>query len=193
VIDIVRSGVLGDIKQVNSQFRFLLANPASIKLKPELGGGALYDVGCYPINFIGLVADLMAGGVPGAGGQPAELAVEAVRDRGIDMNFAAVMRYHTGLLATVQCGFNAQKRIFSEIIGTKGALEIPDTFFDNPGTMTLTVGEERKEIHVAASDRYVLEVEDFADAIRQKRPPQFSLVETQRNAEVLGRLLAAMG
>ena len=46
VLAVIRSGVLGEIKQVDATFRFLLANPASIKLRPELGGGALYDVGC---------------------------------------------------------------------------------------------------------------------------------------------------
>jgi xylose dehydrogenase (NAD/NADP) len=55
----------------------------------------------------------------------------------------------------------------------------------------LTTGEERREIAVEASDRYRLEVEDFADSILQKRPPQFSLAETQRNMEVLDCLFAA--
>ncbi|MDB6166896.1 MAG: oxidoreductase, Gfo/Idh/MocA family [Lacunisphaera sp.] len=192
VLDVLRSGVLGEIRQVNSQFRFLLANPASIKLKPELGGGALYDVGCYPVNFIGLVVDLIAGGTPGAGGRPASVAMQGVREHGIDVNFAAVLRYSSGLLATVQCGFNAQKRISSEIIGTKGALEIPDTFFDHAGTMTLTLGDDRREIPIAASDRYALEVEDFAAAILEKRPPLLGLAESLRNAEVIDRLLAAL-
>ena len=44
VVDVLRSGALGEIKHISATFRFLLANPASIKLKPELGGGALYDV-----------------------------------------------------------------------------------------------------------------------------------------------------
>jgi len=70
-------------------------------------------------------------------------------------------------------------------------LEIPDTFFDSPGALTLTAGEERHEIPVAASDRYRLEVEDFADAILQPRAPRLGLAETQRNMEILDRLQAA--
>jgi D-xylose 1-dehydrogenase (NADP+, D-xylono-1,5-lactone-forming) len=193
VVEIVRRGELGEIKHINSTFRFLLANPASIKYKPELGGGALYDVGCYPVNFIGLIVDAIAGGAPGAGGQPETIAAECVRQGGVDVNFAAVLRYPSGLLATVGCGFNAQKRIFSEIIGTKAALEIPDTFFDPAGVITLNVGEERREIPVPASDRFRAEIEDFADAIRENRPPLLSLAETLRNAEVIDRLYAAVG
>src|SRR5581483_11261131 len=103
VVDLLRRGELGEIKQVNATFRFLLANPASIKLRPELGGGALYDVGCYPVNFIGLVVDTLAGG-PGAGGLPESVATSAIREGGIDLGFSALLRYRSGLAATLNCG-----------------------------------------------------------------------------------------
>ena len=191
VLGVLRSGVLGDVKQINSTFRFLLTNPASIKLRPELGGGALYDVGCYPVNFIGLVVDAATHSAPGAGPAPESLAVECVRAGGVDMSCSALLRYPTGLIASLHCGFDAHKRVGSEIIGTKGVLEVPDTFFDNAGSLTLTAGEERREIPVAASDRYRLEVEDFCNALREGRAPRLGLAETLRNAEVLDRLLAA--
>ena len=191
VLEVVRSGALGEIKFINSTFRFLLANPASIKLKPELGGGSLYDVGCYPVNFVGMITDEIAGGGPGSGAMPRSVSVQLARTNGIDMIFSALMKYPNGMIASLNSGFNAQKRVHSEIVGTRGALEIPDTFFDNAGALTLVTGEERREIAVEASDRYRLEVEDFADAILEKRAPQFSLAETQRNMEVLDRLFAA--
>ena len=53
VAGVLASGALGEIKFIEASFRFRLANPASIKLQPALGGGALYDVGCYPVNFAG--------------------------------------------------------------------------------------------------------------------------------------------
>lgn len=188
VLEVLRSGVLGEIKFISSTFRFLLANPASIKLKAELGGGSLYDVGCYPVNFVGMIVDEI-----GVRAMPQSVSVECERTNGVDMIFSALMKYPSGLIASVNCGFNAQKRVFSEIVGTKGLLEIPDTFFDNAGSLTLTTGDEKKEIAIEASDRYRLEVEDFADSILQSKTPQFSLAETQRNMEVLDRLLAACG
>lgn len=197
VLAVLRSGDLGEIRFVNSTFRFLLTNPASIKLKPELGGGALYDVGCYPVNFIGLVADEMAREKAGDAcvgcAQPESVAVECVRAGGIDSILSAILKYPTGLIAALHCGFNAHLRVFSEITGTKGVLEIPDTFLDNAGALTLTTGAERREIPVAASDRYRFEVEDFADALLEKRAPQFGLAESQRNLNVIDRLIAASG
>ena len=69
-------------------------------------------------------------------------------------------------------------------------LEVPDTFLDDAGVLTLIRGDERREIFVAASDRYRLEVEDFSDAILAQRAPQLGLAESLRNAEVIDQLLA---
>ncbi len=187
--EVLRAGALGDIKLVHASHRFLLNRPDSIKLRPELGGGALYDVGCYPVNFAGLVAD-HAAGAPGAA-RPVSVAVECVRTGGIDESFSALLKYPSGLIASLHCGFNAQPRIAAEIIGTKGVLEVPDAFLGDAGALTLIHGQERHEICVAESDRYRLELEDFSDAILEKRAPRLSLAESLRNAEVIDLLLAA--
>jgi predicted dehydrogenase len=192
VREVLRSGVLGEIRFINACFRYLLNRPDSIKLQPDLGGGALYDVGCYPINFIGLVADEIAGRPESGCAQPSAVSGQCVRTGGIDTIFSALLKYPSGLVAAAHCGFNAQKRVLAEIVGTQGALEIPDTYFDNAGELTLILGEERRVIPVAESDRYRLEVEDFADAILRQRPPQFGLAESLRNAEVMDRLFAAV-
>jgi D-xylose 1-dehydrogenase (NADP+, D-xylono-1,5-lactone-forming) len=192
VLDVLRSGALGEIKFISSTFRFLLANPASIKLKPELGGGALYDVGCYPVNFIGMVTDEIANTQGAVAVPPASVSVECVRAGGIDTMFSGLLKYPSGLIASLNCGFNAHKRVFSEIVGAKGVLEIPDTFFDNAGFLTLTTGDERIEIPVEQSDRYRLEVEDFAAAILRGHKPHLSMVESLRNAAVMDQLFAGI-
>ncbi|PTY05583.1 gfo/Idh/MocA family oxidoreductase [Opitutaceae bacterium EW11] len=192
VLEVLKSGALGEIKFVQSSFRFLLSRPESIKLRPELGGGSLYDVGCYPINFIGMVADVAAGAQPG-GAKPDSFSAECLRQGGVDTIFSAVLRFPSGMLASANCGFNAHQRVFSEIVGTKGVLEIPDTFHNEPGVLTLTTGTARKEIPVPESDRYAAEIQDFSAAILENRDPKFPLAETLRNAEVIDRLLAAAG
>lgn len=190
VIEVLRSGVLGEIKFINSHFRFLLTNSASIKLKPELGGGSLYDVGCYPINFTSMVADYVEGaGVVGSA-LPEKVAATYTMQEGVDVLFSGTLKYKSGLVASINSGFNAQKRVYSEIIGTRGSLEIPETFFDTNDPMYLTIGEDKTMIPVASSDRYCWEVEDFASSIRTGSEPLFSLKETHRNALVIDMLLA---
>jgi D-xylose 1-dehydrogenase (NADP+, D-xylono-1,5-lactone-forming) len=190
VAAVLRGGALGEIKHIQSTFRFLLANPASIKLQETLGGGSLYDVGCYPVNFIGWVLDLVAGVAPGTL-RPSAAVAESVRSRGIDQIFSGVLKYESGVIATVNSGFNAHLRAASEIVGTDGVLEVPDTFFENPGSLILTRGTSQTEIPVKASDRYRAEVEDFSEAILAKRDPMLGLAESRRNAEVIDQLLTA--
>lgn len=190
VLELLRTDVLGEIKFITSTFRFVLADPASIKFKPELGGGSLYDVGCYPVNFIGMVMDEITHGQLGEA-MPEAISAQCTRSGGVDVIYSALLKYPCGLIASLNSGFNTQRGVASEIVGALGALEIPDTFSDNPGALTLMTGEERRDIPVAKTDRYRLEIEDFADAIVQGRAPRLSLAETQRNMEILDRLQAA--
>jgi D-xylose 1-dehydrogenase (NADP+, D-xylono-1,5-lactone-forming) len=178
VQEILASGVLGDIKYINSSFRFFLSNPASIKLKPELGGGSLYDVGCYPVNFISMITN----------DDPESIVAECIKEKGIDVILSAVLKYRSGIVATLNCGFNAFPRIYSEIVGTKGALDIPDTFLDDPGYITLITESGNERIEIAKSDRYMHEIEDFSQAVIDNREPLFSLAETRRNMTIIDKI-----
>jgi len=180
VRELVASGIIGEIKFLEAEFRFLLANPQSIKLQPELGGGALYDVGCYPVNFAGMLMK----------GKPVSVSAQAYRSGGIDVRTSALLRYEDGSIAALHCGFDAQRRIHAHIVGTLGVLDVPDTFLDNEGSIVVTTEEGTSEIAVPASDRYKAEVEDFSDAVRNNREPLFSSSETVTNMEVLAQIMA---
>lgn len=179
VREVLDSGVLGPIRSINSTFRFFLDRENTIKEQPELGGGALYDVGCYPLNLIGLVTQT----------EPESIAVECARPRGVDVNLSAVLRYADGLIATLHCGFNAFGRNTSEIVGTDGALLVPDTFLDDAGEITLLTKAGSRQIAVAQSDRYGEEIGDFSSAILDGRAPRLDLQESLRNMRVLDRIL----
>lgn len=191
VIEILRGGTLGEVKFIHSQFRFLLNRPGDVRREAGLGGGSLYDVGCYPVNFIGLVLDTITGRAPGAGPRPDGVQAQSVDVNGVDEQFSALLHYPGGVTAALHSGFNAHGRMTTEIIGTEGVLEVPATFLGNGGPLILTAGDRRTEIAVPESDRYQLQAEDFADAILLQRPPLLTPDETLRNLELLDRLHAA--
>lgn len=191
VKEILRSGVLGEIRGIQSTFRFLLDRPGDVRIIPGLGGGSLYDVGSYPVNFTGLVVDEATGSAPGMGPAPLAVSAQAVIGQGVDMMFAGLLRYPNGIVAEVHSGFNAHFRAHAVISGTKGILEIPRTFFADAGPMTLVTGEQQTTIDLPLEPRYEPEVEDLAGAILEGRPTQLPLAETLRNMEVIDRLYAA--
>ncbi len=179
VQELLASGEIGAIKYINSTFRFFLDRANTIKIQPELGGGSLYDVGCYPVNFIGMVL----------GSLPESYSAEFVLENGVDVIFSATLRYPGGVVATINSGFNAFREIRSEVIGTKGRLEIPDTFMGEAGIINVVTNEGTRQVPVADSDRYCLEVADFAAAVLNGGKPLLDLEESIRNMRLIEGLM----
>lgn len=179
---VLESGVLGEIRSINSTFRFFLDRENTIKENPELGGGAMYDVGVYPLNLMSLVT----------AAEPVSVAAECFRPRGVDINLSAVLRYESGLIASLHCGFNAFGRMHSEIIGSDGMLLAPDTFLNDAGQLSLYTKAGCELIAVAESDRYGEEIRDFSAAILGKRAPRLNLDESLRNMRTLDRILQSL-
>lgn len=179
VKELLDSGVIGEVRHINSTFRFLLNRPRDVRLDPAQGGGSLYDVGCYTINFTGMIT----------GRAPVSMSAECVTRNGVDVGFSAVLKYDNDVIAVINSGFDTYRVQYALIAGTKGTLQVPDLISDVAGTLTLTTEEGTRQIEVKASERYVLEVEDFSDAILKDRLPLFSLEETVRNMEIIDCLM----
>lgn len=180
VREVISSGVLGPLRHINASFRFLLDRANTIKVDAALGGGALYDVGCYPVNLLGMIT----------GETPKSCHVIAELEQGVDVNLSALLQYESGLIANIHCGFNAFGRMHAEVIGTQGMLEISDTFLDAADDIQIHTKEGTRHIAVEESDRYGAEFHDFSAAILEEREPLLSLDESIRNLEVLDMLFA---
>lgn len=177
--EVLASGVLGKIKAVNSTFRFFLDRAHTIKENPELGGGAMYDVGCYPLNFSSLVSKA----------EPTSISVQSEQANGVDINTSAILKYDDGMIASLHCGFNAFGRMHSEVIGTEGILLAPDTFLDDAGELLLQTKTGTQPILVEKSDRYAEQIRDFSAAILEQRQPKLSLTESLQNMRILEKIL----
>ncbi len=112
VRELLRSGRLGEIKFIQSQFRFLLDRAGDVRWVAGLGGGSLYDVGSYPVNFIGMVMDETTQSPPGEGPRAEPISVQCVKKNGVDESLSALVRYPGGVVAALHSGFNAQLRAF---------------------------------------------------------------------------------
>lgn len=179
---VLESGELGELRHINVSFRFFLDRPGTIKMQPALGGGALYDVGCYPVNFIGMVT----------GRLPVSCKAVSETDQGVDTNLSALLQYDDGLIANIHCGFNAFGRNYAEIIGSKGMLIIDKPFLDDAGALELHTSEGVRELPVSESDRYQAEIRHFSSAILNEPSRLIPLDETVRNMQVLDMIRAAL-
>jgi predicted dehydrogenase len=182
VLDMVRAGRLGELRMIHSAFTFRLTRPDNIRLKPELGGGSLMDVGCYCVNISRTAA----------GAEPVEVQALARWSRsGVDEQMVGTLRFANGLLAQFDCALTLERREVYELAGTEAFLSVPAAFL--PGEEDAAIQETRSrgslEQHVTHGvDEYRLMAEHFADCILQDRPPRYPASEAAANLRVIEAL-----
>jgi predicted dehydrogenase len=153
---LIAEDAVGDVRLVRSTFSYGLYDTANIRLRADLEGGALMDVGCYCVNGSRLVA-----------GEPELVfAHSLVGETGTDWVFAATMRHGNGVLSTFDCGTALTNRDELEVLGSDGSL-----FLDDPWHARTPVIELRREdgvqrVEPPLEDSYRLELENMSDAIR---------------------------
>jgi D-xylose 1-dehydrogenase (NADP+, D-xylono-1,5-lactone-forming) len=177
VRDLVASGAIGRTRLVRGSFTFTLTRPGDVRLDPAMGGGALWDVGCYPLNFARFVL----------GSEPLEVfGGQQTGKTGIDETFTAQLRFPGDVLVQFDCGFRAPFRAEMEFVGEEGTLLVPQPFRpETDSTLRLTRGDETQSIAAPGPDRYLLEVEDMADAILEGKPSRVSLADSRANVAAI--------
>jgi len=182
VMEYLRNGAIGEIIGIQSTFTFLLDDPASIVASAELAGGALLDVGCYPVNLSRRVA----------GCEPTR-AQAMMRGKDVDNTLIGTLEFPNGILAQIECSIECFERVRAEITGTKGAILLESPW--NPGNrhaefvLRRETGTERVE--TLGANRFQLEVEDFANAVLTGTPPRWPAEDAVANMAALDALMAA--
>jgi predicted dehydrogenase len=184
VLDIVREEIVGRPWLIHSGFTFEQSRTADVRLDPELGGGALWDVGCYAVS----VARLVAGDEP-----VSALGVAMLAESGVDDAFSGLMRFPSGVVASVHCSFRVGYRTWLEVHGADGIIRVANPF--RPAATDLIEvqrGEATTSLTVEGSAHlFVRQVDDFVAAVLDGRPPAVSLAESRGNAAALAALYAS--
>ena len=181
---IIGENKIGQVKYVHSYFFSLASRASGDRLNPALGGGALLDLGCYSVNLVGMIT----------GSEPLLIAAEALPVNGVDVLLSAILKYPNGIIANIHYGWiNEFRSLGTTVMGTEGTIEIPEPFWGNFGSITLTTPDGKQEIPVTETDRFRAEIEDFATAIRENHPPLLDAKEAISNQKVIEGILAKAG
>lgn len=179
---LLEQGVIGEVRHIYSTHRFLLGDMGDVRVDEGLGGGSLWDVGCYPVNLIGWILKE----------EPILYSVEKEMFQGVDFALLACLCYQNGVTASISCGFDGCSAMLTEINGTKGSILMVDSFIDSD-TPIIVIGKDKKVIQypVEAGNCYLLEIEGFSLALLERRKPVLSLEESLRNNGLIEKLLKA--
>jgi predicted dehydrogenase len=170
---LIDNGDLGKIKMVRGSFTYDETSPDNYRLKPEMGGGGLWDVGCYPISYMRTML----------GAEPIEVfGWQVIGPTGVDELFSAQMRFPGDIHAQFDCSTVIPYHVFMEFIGDKATLVIPNPFIPGPKKPLFLIRNGKTEtIPVKGPDTYISEVEDMADAVLLGKPPTVSLADSRSN------------
>lgn len=179
---VIEGGAIGELTTITSRFTFLLDDPASISADPELGGGALMDVGCYCVDLARQLS----------GSEPRE-AVSLSAFGKLGDSFFGAMKMDNGVLAHVECSINSFERHGAELAGTRGVIEVAQPWF--PGVRearyVLRTEKRHEEFAVPGGDGYQREVLDFVRAVREGCDPRWPVEDAVANVAALEMLTHA--
>lgn len=179
VLDWVREGKLGEVNLVRGAFSFFMENRSgNVRLVPEYGGGALWDVGIYPLSFSQAVM----------GDKPVMVSGQQhLGPNGVDETFAGQMVYPKGQIAQITGSFESPLFTGFEIHGTAGRMTLNRAFtrLDEKGREIIftSVKGDSEKIKVKSTDPYLGEVEDMHHAILEGAPTLIRLEESRNHVQ----------
>jgi predicted dehydrogenase len=191
-VRLVREGAIGELRAVQSWFSYFNNDPANIRNRPEHGGGALMDIGCYCINLSRLLFDA----------EPTEVQALVRRDpvMGVDTVTSALLGFEGGGQASFTCSMRAEPDQRVHIVGDRGRIDIEIPFNIPPDRATrihVTAGGDppvapATEVRThAAADAYTLQAEAFARAVIDDTDVPVPLSDAVANQTVIDAILAS--
>ena len=187
----VQAGELGDVRSIQSYFSYFNADANNIRNQADIGGGALYDIGCYPI----VTARFLFGCEP--------LRAIALIDRDpefkTDRMVSGLLDFGNGrrLDFTVSTQSVTYQRV--QVCGTKKRIEIQIPFNAPLGGSTDVLTDDGKRLDlgstvtqtIPACDMYTLEIDAFSQAVRGEIPLPYGVEDAILNMRVIDALFAS--
>jgi D-xylose 1-dehydrogenase (NADP+, D-xylono-1,5-lactone-forming) len=181
VKEIIASGEIGEIKFMRACFSFFLEDrQENIRMNKEMGGGSIYDIGCYCIHAIRNIT----------GSEPVQVEAFAELDpeSGIDLSSIVYMKMENGLNCVFDCSFDMCFRQEYEIIGSKGRIIVPGAYrpdvIGNEAVIHIQ-SEQGNRSESVDGDQYKLQIDHFSQAIKEELQAAYSAENTLKNMRVI--------
>jgi predicted dehydrogenase len=170
---------IGELKMVQSFFTYYNVDPANIRNRMEVGGGAMMDIGCYCVSL----SRFLFGEEPES--------VFGVVDRDPEMHTdrmsSGILNFPKGV-ASFTCSTQLMPHQRVNIMGTKGRIEIEIPFNmppDQKARVWLFTPEGNEEVWFDAVDQYTLQADQFVKAIHDDGPVPFGIEDAVNNMKVI--------
>jgi xylose dehydrogenase (NAD/NADP) len=180
VKQMINDGEIGKLQSICGSFCYTNNRSADPRFDPDLGGGSLWDVGCYPINYARYITD----------NEPDEVYNHQITGlTGIDLLCIGQLHFSSGIIFQFECSFISPNKALMEFTGDKGRLIVLEPY--KPGIRTKLIFEidgQQKSLNIKGAKLYQGEVEDIENAILKGISPRISLEDSKANIAVIEAL-----
>jgi xylose dehydrogenase (NAD/NADP) len=177
---LISEGEIGAVRSVHSSFTFFYEpDGRNYRWSPDMGGGALYDVGCYTTSAARLVF----------GAEPLSVFARAVFHPkcGVDVSTHVLLEFPGGRFAHCDCAFDAhfQSRLLA--VGERGTLTLDRAFSAKHHEVEVRVvrGDAVERVHVPSANMFTLMVEHFGTSVIEKKPLRFPVRDAEMNMRTI--------
>ncbi|EHQ30514.1 Gfo/Idh/MocA family protein [Mucilaginibacter paludis] len=180
---LVDEGVLGEVKTIQSFFSYFNDDANNIRNKPETGGGALMDIGCYCLSFPRFIIN----------GEPQSVLglIDTDPVMKTDRITSGILDFGQGQSATFTCSTQLEPYQRVNIVGTKGRLEIEipvNAVADEPARLWLQNNKAIQEITTEPVNQYTLQADEFCKSIINNTAVPTPLTDAVGNMKVIDAL-----
>jgi xylose dehydrogenase (NAD/NADP) len=177
--ELIEAGAVGEVRLIRSVFSYSLYDAENIRLRTDVEGGALMDVGCYCVSGSRLAA----------GTEPESVRGQAwYGPSGTDWVFTGQMRFPGDVLAIFDCGTALPNRDELEVIGSEGSLFLDDPWHCLEPVIELRRPDGVEKMGVERADSYRLQLENLSDAIAGESKPLLGREDALGQARALEAL-----
>ncbi len=182
VRELVADGAIGEVRLIRSSFCFTIADPANIRVRRDVAGGATMDVGCYCINF----SRLITGAEPRRAWATATFGEAPEHD--VDLTLCGQLDFAGGAVSQFVCSVASDGCRGAFILGSTGSIAIDSPWHPDPREARLVV-KGQEYIIENGGDAYQNELEVFCRSLRQGTPLPLPAVDGARNMAALTAVL----
>lgn len=187
--DILQSGILGEITEIDSGFNVEIPSDNEVRHSYELAGGALMDLGCYPVQWVRFAC----------GGEPTVVSAQMQQGRpNVDVDTRIELECPGGIPARIQTvmTMGVERQIWLAVYGTKSSMHVDNPLapqFGSRLTVTAVSGEVLRDEEVPGKTTYHHQLEAFVDAVQNGTTVPTGGADSVSNMVVIDAAYTAAG
>jgi len=190
--EIAHTGRIGEVRAIQTFFSYFLTDPSNIRNQADIGGGGLYDIGCYAILTARYIFDAEPSRVIGLMDRDPSLSTDRLT--------SALVEFPGGRQLSFVCSTQLVPHQRVQIAGTKGRIEVQVPFNPIPDATTRVLVDDGTDLvgggitveEISPCDQYTLQGDEFSRVVLGEKASDWPLEDAIANMKVIDAIFRSV-